>query len=334
MVAAGAEILVETARFWASRAQVEPDGRAHIRQVIGPDEYHEPVDDNAYTNAMAALSLERAADAVAILSREQFDDWQRLSARVGIRESEPKTWRALAGKLITGFEPATKLFEQFAGYFQLEEIDATAHQDCPAPIDVCLGAERVAGSKVIKQADVVALSALLWERWPVAVHEANFRYYEPRTAHGSSLSPAVHALVAARLGNAALAQAYFRQAAEIDLANNMGNAAGGVHMGALGGLWQAAVLGAAGLQLREDGIAIAPHLLPGWAELAFPVQWRGRLMRLRFEADPRQIEVAVEKGDELTVAVIDGPACRARGGQRFAVQGDRSGWGNWKEVGR
>ena len=334
MVAAGAEILVETARFWASRAQVEADGRAHIRQVIGPDEYHELVDDNAFTNVMAALNLERAADAVAILSREQPDGWQRLSARLGISENEPRSWRALAGKLRTGFEPATKLFEQFAGYFQLEEIDATAHQDCPTPIDVCLGAERVARSKVIKQADVVALSALLWERWPVSVHEANFGYYEPRTAHGSSLSPVVHALVAARLGDPARAQAYFRQAAEVDLANNVGNAAGGVHMGALGGLWQAAVLGAAGLQLQETGIAVDPHLLPGWAELAFPVQWRGRLLRLRFEADPRRIEVAVEKGDELTVAVIEGPACRARGGQRFALQGDRSGWGNWKEVGR
>ena len=237
-------------------------------------------------------------------------------------------------KLITGFDRATGLFEQFAGYFQLEEIDATAHRGCPTPIDVCLGAERIGRSKVIKQADVVALSALLWDKWPVSVHEANFRYYEPRTAHGSSLSPAVHALVAARLGDLRRAQAYFRQAAEVDLANNMGNAAGGVHMGALGGLWQAAVLGAAGLQVREDGIAIDPHLLPGWAELAFPVQWRGRLLRLRFEADPRRIEVAVEKGDELTVAVIEGPACRVRGGQRFALQGDRSGWGNWKEVGR
>jgi kojibiose phosphorylase len=334
MASAGTEILVETARFWASRAQVESDGRAHIRQVIGPDEYHELVDDNAYTNAMAAFNLERAADAVTILGREQPDHWQRLSAQLGISENEPRSWRALARKLITGFDPATGLFEQFAGYFQLEEIDATAHRGCPTPIDVCLGAERIGRSKAIKQADVVALSALLWDKWPVSVHEANFRYYEPRTAHGSSLSPAVHALVAARLGDLTRAQAHFRQAAQIDLANNLGNAAGGVHMGALGGLWQAAVFGTAGLQVREDGIAVDPHLLPGWAELAFPVQWRGRLLRLRFEADPRRIEVAVEQGDELTVAVVEGPACRARGGQRFGVQGDRSGWGNWKEIGR
>jgi kojibiose phosphorylase len=334
MVAAGMEILVETARFWANRARVESDGRAHIPQVIGPDEYHELVDDNAYTNTMAAFNLEHAADAVAILSRGQADHWQRLAARLDITDSETRSWRALAGKLVTGFDPATKLFEQFAGYFRLEELDTTGHQGCPTAIDVCLGAERVSQSKVIKQADVVALSTLLWDQWPIVVHEANFRYYEPRTAHGSSLSPALHALVAARLGDAALAHAYFRQAAEIDLANNMGNASGGVHMAALGGLWQAAVFGAAGLQVRENGIAVDPHLLPGWSELAFPVQWRGRVLRLRFAAAPRRIEVAVEKGEELTVALTGGPACRARGGQRFALQGDRSGWGNWTEVGR
>jgi kojibiose phosphorylase len=127
-----------------------------------------------------------------------------------------------------------------------------------------------------------------------------------------------------------LAQAYFRQAAEIDLANNMGNAAGGVHMGAVGALWQAAVFGVAGLRVRENGIAIDPHLLPGWIEMAFPVQWRGCLLRLRLQADPRRIEMTVEKGDELTVAVVDGPTCRVRSGQRVVLQRYGSGWASWE----
>ena len=75
-----------------------------------------------------------------------------------------------------------------------------------------------------------------------------------------------------------------------------------------------------------------PHLLPGWAEIAFPVQWRGRLLRLRLQADPRRIEVTIERGNELTVAVLDGPACRIRGGQRLLLQGDGTGWANWQEV--
>jgi len=331
MLEAGAEILVETARFWASRAQVEPDGRAHIRQVIGPDEYHEMVDDNAFTNAMAIFNLEAAADAIEILQRERAADWERRCGDLQLAGKEPAIWRALARTLVKGFDPVTKLFEQFAGYHQLEETDLAA-RCCAAPIDTSLGPERIRRSKAIKQADVVALSALLWEKWPVAVHRENFRYYEPRTAHGSSLSPALCALVAARLGDRTLAQAYFRQAAEIDLANNMGNAASGVHMGALGALWQAAVFGVAGLRIRENGIALDPHLLPGWAEMAFPVQWRGRLLRVRLQADPRRIEVAVERGAELTVAVLDGPACRVRSDQRVILQGNGSGWADWKEV--
>ena len=332
MLEAGTKILVETARFWASRAQVEPDGHAHIRQVIGPDEYHEMVDDNAFTNAMAIFNLESAADTIEILQRAQVACCQRLCTELRLDQKEPATWRVLARALVTGFDPATKLFEQFAGYFELEEIDVAAQRGYTTPIDMRLGPERVRRSKAIKQADVVALSALQWEKWPFAVHEANFRYYEPRTGHGSSLSPAIYALVAARLEDRALAQAYFRQAAEIDLANNMGNAAGGVHLGALGALWQAAVFGIAGLRLSENGIVLAPHLLPGWAEIAFPVQWRGRLLRLRLQADPRRIEVTIERGNELIVAVLDGPACRVHCGQRLELRGNGSGWANWQEV--
>src|SRR5512142_3575257 len=147
-------------------------------------------------------------------------------------------------------------------------------------MDIVLQRERLQKSKVVKQADVVALSALLWDDYARHVHEANFRYYEPRTAHGSSLSPAMHALVAARLGDETLFDRFFRQAAEIDLANNMGNAAGGVHIAALGGLWQAAVLGAGGLRLREDGVVLDPHMPRTWSSLTFAIQWRGRVLRV------------------------------------------------------
>ena len=332
MVDSGVDILVETARFWASRARMEADGHAHIRAVIGPDEYHETVDDNAYTNVMARWNLNHAADAVAILKREQPTRWQQLSTRLALTEEEPVDWRRIAAALVTGFHPDTGLFEQFEGYFGLEEVNVIEHRSHATPIDVCLGRERTRQSKAIKQADVVALSALLWDEWPRAVHEANFNYYEPRTAHGSSLSPALHALVAARLGDGALARSYMRQAGEIDLANNMGNAAGGVHIAALGGLWQAAVFGVAGVRLREDGIALDPHLLPGWTEMRCSLQWRGCVLRLTFAADPVRIEVKVEGSGELTVAIVEGPTCRVRPGRRFTVSREDSAWGAWREA--
>jgi trehalose/maltose hydrolase-like predicted phosphorylase len=64
-------------------------------------------------------------------------------------------------------------------------------------------------TKVIKQADVVALLGLLPEEFAGDHADANFRYYEPRCGHGSSLSGAMHGLVAARLGYSDLALRYF-----------------------------------------------------------------------------------------------------------------------------
>jgi kojibiose phosphorylase len=273
---AGAEILIETARFWASRAALETDGRYHIRGVIGPDEYHETVDDNAFTNVMAQWNLETAAEATRALAERQPAAWRALSTRLGVEPGEPEAWLHIANRLYTGFDEKTGLFEQFQGYFGLEDIDLAAYSPRTAPMDVLLGRERIGGSKVIKQADVVMLIHLLWDRLPDHVRRANFDYYEPRCGHGSSLSPAIHALVAARLGKIELAERYFRQAAEIDLGNNMGNAAGGVHTAGLGGLWQAAVFGFAGLYLQGPAPELRPALPPSWRRLEMRYQWRGR----------------------------------------------------------
>lgn len=276
LIEAGAEILIETARFWASRVVREDDGRYHIRGVIGPDEYHETVDDNAYTNGMAQWNLETAEKVTRLLAARWPAQWQALSCQLGLDDEEPASWLRIAQDLYTGFDEPTGLFEQFQGYFDLEEIDLAAFEPRNAPMDVLLGRERTQRSKVIKQPDVVMLIHLLWERFPPDVRRRNFEYYEPRCGHGSSLSPAIHALVAARLGKAALAERYFRQAAEIDLADNMGNASGGIHAATMGGLWQAAAFGFAGLRLTEDGPELRPRLPRAWHRLSMRIQWRGR----------------------------------------------------------
>ena len=296
---AGAEIILETARFWASRAAREADGRYHIRGVIGPDEYHEGVDDNAYTNVLAQWNLERGVEVAALLQARWPAHWAALAARLELGAAELEAWRAIAAAMYTGFDPVTGLFEQFRGYFGLEPIDLAAYEPRTAPMDVLLGRERTQRSQVIKQADVVMLLMLLWERFPAHVRAANFRYYEPRCGHGSSLSPPVHAVVAARLGHVTLAERYFRQAAAIDLDDTMGNASGGVHIAALGGLWQAAVFGFAGLSLRADGLRLAPQLPATWEALRFRVQWRGRQVQCVIRQEPPQLTAILERGAPL-----------------------------------
>jgi trehalose/maltose hydrolase-like predicted phosphorylase len=312
---AGAEILLETGRFWSSRAQPESDGYRHIRGVIGPDEYHENIDDNAFTNVMARWNIRRALDVAAQLRERWPDRWASLSSRLGLGDTELGQWRAAAETIATGWDPDTGLYEQFSGFFGLEEIDLTEYEGRTMPMDVVLGWERTQRTKVIKQADVVALIGLLPEEFPGDSAAANFRYYEPRCSHGSSLSGAMHGLVAARLGYSELAHRYFEQAVAIDLSNTHTSIAGGLHMAALGGTWMTAVLGFAGLSLQNDGIAFAPQLPASWRSLGFGIEWRGRRLKIRIDAANRVLEATLEAGNAMMLSV---------GGQQHEVRRDQA----------
>ena len=329
MLDAGAEILLETSRFWASRAKLEGDGRYHIRGVIGPDEYHEGVDDNAYTNVMAAFNIERGLEIAALMRRRWPGRWAALAGRLSISSDELSLWRKVQDKLVTGFDSDTGLLEQFAGFFALEDIDLNSYAERTAPMDVILGPERTRRAQVVKQADVVMLLALFGDRYDRRVQAANFRYYEERTGHGSSLSPSTHAVVAARLGDLALAKKFFDETAAIDLDDTMGNAAGGVHIGALGGLWQVAVFGFAGLQLGDSGLRFDPHLPEEWQRLSFSVRWRRRVVRVELTRERPEFSVTLEHGGVMSI-YAGGLHHRLRRKEGWSLV--RSDEGEWEEA--
>jgi kojibiose phosphorylase len=232
--------------------------------------------------------------------------------------------------MYTGFDAQTKLFEAFQGYFQKEPVDLKRYEPRRTAMDVILGHARIQQTNVVKQADVVLAMFLLWDRFPAEVRAANFHYYEPRTGHGSSLSPSTHALLAARLGEMGVAARYLRQAAEVDLSNNMGNAAGGVHAAAIGGLWQAMVFGFAGLELRPEGLRLNPRLLQSWKRVIFPVQWRGH--RLRITLEPDATGVQVEDGPApFKLQLAGGMELMAHPHRQYVATRADSGWGGWEE---
>ena len=148
---------------------------------------------------------------------------------------------------------------------------------------------------------MVALFAMLPDAYDNKVQATNFRYYEPRCGHGSSLSRGLHAMVSARLGDVALAERYFRETADIDLADTTTGSAGGIHIAALGGLWQAAIFGFAGLSCRDDGLAFEPHLPPAWTAMEFRVHWRGRRVHVRIEASSWLLSATLEHGQPLMI---------------------------------
>jgi trehalose/maltose hydrolase-like predicted phosphorylase len=163
-------------------------------------------------------------------------------------------------------------------------------------MDLVLGHDRIRQTQIVKQADVVMLLALLWDEIPPEARAANFRYYAPRCSQGSSLSPATHALVAARLGDVVTGERYFRQAAGIDEEDTRRDAAAGVHMATQGGLWQAAVLGFGGLRPESDGLRLDPHLPTSWGELGFTVQWHSRRVRVALRGADHTLTAEMEYG--------------------------------------
>jgi trehalose/maltose hydrolase-like predicted phosphorylase len=322
---AGAEIILETARFWEGRAALEGDERRHIRGVIGPDEYHETVDDNAFTNGMARWNIARGLEIVDLMQGRWPDHWAELAGRLDLDEGELDRWAEASRTIETGLDPGTGLFEQFEGYNRLETIDLDAYAGRSVPMDVVLGRARTARSQVGKQADVVALLALLPDDYSTRIVEANFDRYEPRCGHGSSLSTAMHGLVAARLGQTGRALDFFRRTGAIDLGDDKAEIAGGIHIAAQGGVWMMAVLGFAGVSLREDGIEVRPRLSREWTALRFPLQWRERRLSIDIDNEAGSIRILLESGEPMAVhvgavryrielgqaLVVDGPDERA-----------------------
>ena len=327
----GAEILFETARFWASRVLEKPDELYHIERVIGPDEYHESVDDNAFTNFMAQKNLVNAA----VMARNAG---QSVASLLGVTAEEIAQWEHIARHMYVGIDEKSLVIEQHRGFFQLEQIDLAAFAPRTAPMDVLLGRQRIQGSQVVKQADVVQLIALSWDELDPTLRRKSFLYYEPRTAHGSSLSPGIHAWVAARLGLLELAAHYLEQTAEIDLGNNMGNSAGGIHAAAMGSLWQAVVFGVAGLRqdLEEPNrLYVEPNLLPGMRRVSLPFMLRGCSFTLHVCRDA--IELLVHEGPAPIELVVHGPSgtllsVHAEPGRAYVSKRVSEGFSAWEEM--
>jgi trehalose/maltose hydrolase-like predicted phosphorylase len=282
----GRELLVDTARYWASRIRSDEEGRGHIYGVIGPDEYHEPVDDNAYTNVMARWNLRRAA---------------QLGPDAGVCEEEREHWLDLAESLVDGYDAENGLYEQFAGFWELEPlVIADLAPRRPVAAELLLGRERVEGAQVVKQADVLMLHHLVPEEVEPGSLVPNLRFYEPRTAHGSSLSPGIHAALFARAGMLDDALAGLRLASRIDLDDLTRTTAGGLHLAAMGSVWQALALGFAGLRPAGDALGLDPRLPDAWSALDLRLRFRGSSVRVRIE--PRALVVSAEPVIEVALA--------------------------------
>ncbi len=279
----GAEVILECARFFYSSAYYKSEKRRYeILDVIGPDEYHERVNNNAFTNMVAKETFNIAIAAVDYLRRSHPKELRALLRKLRI-ERELSDFRDAARRLfVPSPDSKTGIIEQFDGYLGLRDSSVEELKARMIHPNEYLGAGQglAVPTKIIKQADVVMMLNLFRTRFSAKIKKANWEYYEPRTEHGSSLSACAYAMVAVEFGNLDFAYKYFLKTAKIDLEAKYKVYVGSVFMGgshpaANGGAWMTAVLGFGGVQADEKRITVNPRLCRKWKRLQFHLAYKG-----------------------------------------------------------
>jgi len=279
----GAEILLCTATFWASRAENHPEHNDfEITGVMGPDEWHEHVNNNAYTNYMARWSIQTALDTLYWLRTTAPDKARELEHQLDLTTERLDYWRDVAARLRIPQDKQIGVFEEFDGFFQLEPLDQEKYKGRAKSYQGLLGMEEVQRYRIVKQADVLMLLTLMNNEFDLKTKRANWDYYYPITDHdyGSSLTPALHVILACELGLTDTAYNLFMKGALIDIEDLRGNALEGIHDACCGAVWQAAVLGFAGLRLTDDSYTTSPSWPDGWTRLAFTCFHRGKRLTI------------------------------------------------------
>ncbi|GGF99693.1 kojibiose phosphorylase [Paenibacillus albidus] len=309
----GAEAMLECARYYASYALYrEGRDRYELLDVTGPDEYHERVHNNAFTNAMAKRTIELSLKALREIGRVDAEARQTLIDKLGLAE-ELSRLEQVAEKLYVPYpDPGTALIEQFDGYYNLEDVPLGELKSRMLNKHEYLGGGNglATTTQILKQADVVLLLHQFGDQYAEDIKQANWAYYEPRTEHGSSLSPCVYALVAASIGNQEWAYPYFMRTATIDLTGESKQYVGtlyigGTHPAANGGAWMAAVQGFGGLRAADGIMRIQPALPARWSVLRYSLRLSGDSYRI--EVNHSTVRVKAGEGNRSTAKFrVDG----------------------------
>lgn len=267
------DVLKECSLFFLSYATLREDGLYHLDDVIGPDEYHERVNDNAFTNYMARHAIDYTIEVMEHYGEKDEKTLQILSK---LKEFAAKLYLPLPNK--------DGVIEQFEGYFAKEDCSLeTVRNRVLDPKQYWGGKDGPASNtQIIKQADVIAMLALLSDEFPLSIKKANYDYYFPRTEHGSSLSSSMYSLLASQIGESDYAYSMFRKSASIDLYGPQKLFAGGIYIGgshpaSAGGAYLSCVYGFAGFHMNKEGEpSFSPHLPSQIASLSFKIKARGK----------------------------------------------------------
>lgn len=315
----GYEMILDTAVFWADRLEYQPDkDRYEILDVIGPDEYKEHVDNNAYTNYMADYNMKLAEQIMESLQANGGETAKRLEGQFHFSELMELLEERRA-KLYLPKPNEDGIVPQTDQYMSLTPIDLSGYKNSGEVLGIHedYNMEQLGKLMVSKQSDTVMLDFVLPDLFTQEVREKNFDFYEDKTLHDSSLSRCVHTVLANDYGKKEMAARLYDGAIKTDLGPNMKSSNEGIHSASIGGIWLATVMGFGGVRIRGGRLVINPSLPKGWNCLEFVLYWQGK--RLSVKAGNGFVELSNEGGGPASVTVwgqesivADGGKCRVQ----------------------
>ncbi len=307
----GYEILLDTGIFWSSRLEWnEEKNEYHINEVIGPDEYKEHVNNDAFTNYTAKWCMENAIRYSEYLKNDKHDIYERLNTKLNL-DSEIRELKSRYDNVFIPQPNSSHVIPQDDNFLNLKQIDLSKYknQEHVGSIFLDYNLDQINKIQVCKQASVVMLMYLLEHKFNKDTKNANYKYYEPLTLHDSSLSLSTHAVLAADIGDKDLAYSLFQKAIRIDLGPNMKSSDHGLHTASLGGIWQIIVFGFGGVRMVGGELRISPNLPKGISNLEFQIIWQGEKLQIgitkeKLTITPTNLHATIECevfGDKVSI---------------------------------
>ncbi|MWV43848.1 beta-phosphoglucomutase [Paenibacillus sp. HJL G12] len=300
LVRKGAEILFETSRFWTDLGYFNAarDGAFCIDAVTGPDEYTAIVNNNTYTNLMVQSQLSYAYETAHLLRRDYPAEYDRIAQAIGLTEAETEGWKEAAIRMYVPYDEKLGIYAQDDTFLSKKKWDFENTPEDKYPLLLHFHPLVIYRHQVLKQADTVMALFLLGEKFTIEEKVRNYQYYEPLTTHDSSLSPCIHSIVSAEIGDLEGAYAYFDRTVRMDLDDINRNAKDGLHTAAMAGSWMSIVNGFAGMRLTNGSLSFNPALPAQWESCSFRVTYQGQLLKVRMSR--RETSYTLLAGDRVS----------------------------------
>jgi maltose phosphorylase len=298
----GIEMLLQICRFLASAGGWSPThGDFGFYGVMGPDEFHMMVNHNCYTNVMGKKAFEFTLDVLAEMKRDAPEQYQRAIAQTHLSPQEPEQWKKMAEKMRIPKDEKTGVYEQHSGYFDLPHVDLQHFPPDQIPVYKNWAYIKIFRYNMVKQPDVLNLMYFYSQDYTREEKRANYEFYEARTIHESSLSPSLHAILAAELGKLEEAYTFFSYGARMDLDNYNRNSDQGLHVTSAAGVWASMIFGFGGMRTDGDVLLFQPTLPTQWKSYRFRVCYQGAVIEVKMTRE--QAEFRVISGPSVKINI-------------------------------